>query len=120
MQSYLTINAMSDRYKNVSRAEIRSNLQKSALKCAAASFELIIANKNYLTIEEWKAYLAEQYAAGTPVQVAYKLATPKTFQTDGGSIVPALDGINTILTDADTVTVTARKDPVRLFSGLSG
>lgn len=55
----------------------------------------------------------------TPVQVAYKLVALKSFQADGGSIVPAVEGINTILTDADTVAVTARKDPVRLFGGLS-
>ena len=72
------------------------------------------------TISAWKAYLATQYAAGTPVRIAYKLAMPESFQTDGGSIVPALDGINTILTDNDSVTVTARKDPVHLFDTLKG
>ena len=33
-------------------------------------------NLEYPTIEAWKAYLAEQYAAGTPVTVEYALATP--------------------------------------------
>ena len=66
---------------------------------------------NEKAVESWKAYLAAQYAAGTPVQIAYKLAEPIPFQVDGDRI-PALKGINNILTDADTVTVTGREDPV--------
>ena len=75
---------------------------------------------SYATINAWKSYLATQYAAGTPVQIAYKLATPTSFQSGGTSDVSALAGINTILTDADSLTVTARKDPVHLFDSLSG
>lgn len=66
---------------------------------------------NEKAIESWKAYLAEQYAAGTPVQIAYKLADPIPFQIEGEQIL-ALKGINNILTDADTVTVIGREDPV--------
>ena len=35
---------------------------------------------NASTVEEWTAYLAAQYAAGTPVIVLYPLATPTTEQ----------------------------------------
>lgn len=66
---------------------------------------------NEKAVESWKAYLAEQYAAGTPVQIAYKLAEPIPFQIEGEQIL-ALKGLNNILTDADTVTVTGREDPV--------
>lgn len=72
------------------------------------------------SVEEFKSYLSEQYAAGTPVQIAYKLATPASFQSYGASNVFALAGINTILTDADSLTVTAHKDPIHLFDSLSG
>lgn len=34
------------------------------------------------TVDTWKAYLAAQKAAGTPIQVAYQLATPETYATD--------------------------------------
>ena len=34
------------------------------------------------TVDTWKAYLAAQKAAGTPVQVAYQLATPEIYATD--------------------------------------
>ena len=72
----------------------------------------------YAEVEEWTAYLATQYAAGTPVQVVYKLATPIGFQASDGDTMPALGGINTVLTDADSLVITARKDPVRLLTGL--
>lgn len=34
------------------------------------------------TVDTWKAYLAAQKAAGTPVQVVYQLATPEQYATD--------------------------------------
>ena len=37
---------------------------------------LILSAQNVETTEEWKAYLAAQYAAGTPVTVIYQLETP--------------------------------------------
>lgn len=37
---------------------------------------------SYETIADWKAYLAAQKSAGTPVQVAYQLDTPETYATD--------------------------------------
>ena len=64
------------------------------------------------------ANLAAQYAAGTPVQVVYQLATPVDLQAAGGVAMPALSGINTILSDANSLAVVARKDPVRLLAGL--
>ena len=34
------------------------------------------------TVDTWKAYLPAQKAAGTPVQIAYQLATPEVYATD--------------------------------------
>lgn len=62
--------------------------------------------------------LAAQYDAGTPVQVAYKIATPVPFTATGGGTIKALSGINTILTDADTLTVTGRTDPIHIIQQL--
>ena len=56
----------------------------------------------------WKSYLAAQYAAGTPVQVAYKLASPASFLAAGGGAIPTVKGTNTLLTDADTIKATYR------------
>lgn len=43
---------------------------------------LIIKDPSWQSVEDAKAYLAAQKAAGTPVQVAYQLATPETYATD--------------------------------------
>lgn len=63
--------------------------------------------------EELKAYLSAQYAAGTPVQIAYKLAESTPFTATGAQPMPALAGVNTVLTDADSATVTGRADPIK-------
>lgn len=68
--------------------------------------------------DEWKAYLSAQYAAGTPVQIAYKLATPQPFTATGGGTIKALSGTNTVLADADTLTVTGRADPIHIIQQL--
>ena len=63
------------------------------------------------------------YAAGTTppngAQVAYKLDNPKPFTAIGGAAIPALSGTNTVLTDADSVTVTGRADPIQTIAKLS-
>lgn len=69
-------------------------------------------------MQEWKAYLAAQYAAGTPVQVCYKLAKPVPFTATGAQPLSALAGANTVLTDADSTTVTGRADPIKRIEDL--
>lgn len=69
--------------------------------------------------DAWKSYLAAQAAAGTPVQIAYKLAEPVPFRATGnGPIMPLEGEINTVMTDADSVRVTGRADPIRIIQQL--
>ena len=63
-------------------------------------------------VDEWKSYLAAQYAAGTPVTIAYKLATPQPIRATGSQSLPAISGENVLITNADSLTVTGRADPV--------
>lgn len=71
------------------------------------------------TVDTWKSYLAAQYAAGTPVQIAYKLAEPVPFRATGNRpLLPIPGEPNTIMTDADSVTVTGRADPIRIIQQL--
>lgn len=65
-----------------------------------------------------KAYLAAPNDAGTPVQIAYKLAEPIPFTATGAQPLPALAGVNTVLTDADSATVTGRADPIKRITDL--
>ena len=63
------------------------------------------------------------YAVGTTppngAQVAYKLDKPKPFTAAGGTVIPALSGTNTVLTDADSAAVTGRADPVQTITKLN-
>lgn len=70
------------------------------------------------SLDNWKSYLAAQAAAGTPVQVCYKLASPVPITATGAQPIPALSGVNTVLTDADSVTVTGRADPIKRITDL--
>ena len=69
-------------------------------------------------IASFKTFLANLYAAGTPVQIAYKLAEPMPFTVTGAQPITALAGVNTVLTDADSATVTGRADPIKRITDL--
>lgn len=43
---------------------------------------LIIKDPSWKSVDDAKAYLAAQKEAGTPVQIAYQLATPEVYATD--------------------------------------
>lgn len=67
-------------------------------------------SSNQAAIDSWESYLSAQASAGTPVQVAYKLATPEPFQATGNQALPAVAGLNTVYTDGDSLEVTGRQD----------
>ena len=62
------------------------------------------------------------YASGTApttgAQVAYKLAESISFAATGAQSIPALSGVNTVLTDTDSATVTGRADPIKRITDL--
>lgn len=58
------------------------------------------------------------YLSKHPLTVCYKLATPVPFTATGGASLPALDGVNTVLTDANSVEVTGRADPIKRIEDL--
>lgn len=72
----------------------------------------------FTDVDALESYLAAQYAAGTPVQICYKLAEPVPFTATGAQAIPALAGGNTVLTDADSATVTGRADPIKRITDL--
>lgn len=59
------------------------------------------------------AYLSEH-----PLTVCYKLASPVPITATGAQPIPALPGVNTLMTDADRVTVTGRSDPIKRITDL--
>lgn len=77
-----------------------------------------IMAKYFQNADALNAYLAAQYAAGTPVQICYKLKTLTSFTATGAQPISALSGVNTVLTDADSATVTGRADPIKRITDL--
>ena len=79
----------------------------------------IFRDVRFSTPEEFKSYLSAQAAAGTPVTIVYKLATPQPIQATGSQSLPALSGQNVLITNADSLTVTGRADPNHTIQTLS-
>lgn len=79
---------------------------------------MILDDANLETVDKWKTYLAEQYSAGSPIQVAFSKETITPITATGAQPLPALAGVNTVLTDADSVTVTGRADPIKRIEDL--
>lgn len=89
------------------------------VRVSSTSIVLHVASDGpFATRDALKSYLAAQYAAGTPVQVAYSLAEPVPFTATGDGEIKALRGTNTLLTDGDTLTVTGREDLTHAISEL--
>lgn len=76
-------------------------------------YPIFRVDKAWSTVEEWTSYIAEQYAAGTPVQICYKLATPITIQLAPLEIMP-LDGTNVLSSNPGNTTVSGKLDPIYL------
>lgn len=73
----------------------------------------------FSSVDELNDYCAAQYAAGTPVQIVYQsLKESVHFTATGAQPIPALSGVNTLLTDADALTVTGRADPIKRITDL--
>lgn len=110
-----SLNGICSHYKSLQLGELKSGVCGVYL---AYTLEIIFANTEFETVNDFVAYLAAQAAAGTPVQIAYKLANPTPITATGAKPIPALAGCNTILTDADSVTVTGRADPAHAIAAL--
>lgn len=101
-----------------------SRFEKPTMWAANASFGIAFPKADFgLTDESTDAEIlaaANEYIQSLPVPLmfAYELATPTPITVTGAQPIPALAGCNTILTDADTVTVTGRADPAHAIAAL--
>lgn len=94
------------------------DLSGSCICKGKTSFTVILDDANLETVDKWKTYLAEQYSAGSPIQVAFYKETITPITATGAQPLQALAGTNTVLTDADSVTVTGRADPIKRITDL--
>lgn len=70
-------------------------------------------------LDSWKSYLATQYTSGTPVKVAYKLATPVEIPLTTPQILALTQSdkytpkLNTVYSDQQSVSVGYAKSPIQ-------
>ena len=77
------------------------------------------STSNFANVEELRSYLAAEKAAGTPVMIVYETIAGEAFSAEGASLIPALTGINTLYTDADSLTVSGRTDPLYTLDSIT-
>ncbi len=80
-----------------------------------------ISAQGYQSASDWKAYLAAQYAAGTPVTIVYELATPVVYAHPAVDLeaIPAEDGSLVITGEANgKVSAEYNKDLTHAFMEL--
>lgn len=70
---------------------------------------------HFATLDEFKAWLADQVTAGTPVQFCYELETPTTVMVSPTEIKTLL-GDNTIFSETGDVSLTYRADTTLLIN----
>ena len=86
---------------------------------AGNMFYIRLLRSRCQNLDEFKEFLAAQYEEGNPVTIVYCLETPQPFAATGGQQINALAGVNTVITDGDSVSVTGRADPVATVQALT-
>lgn len=60
----------------------------------------------------------KNWLASNNVEIAFETITQTPFTATGAQPIPAIAGVNTVLTDADSVTVMGRADPIKRITDL--
>lgn len=114
------IEAWCSHYKRTNAASVSSIADGEfavSHKSVSGTARLYIRDSvNCPDISTGQAYLAAQYAAGTPVQIAYELAEPIEIQLESHE-VNALQGVNTLYGDGE-ITISGRSDMQAVVSNL--
>ena len=107
-------------FKKILYDAIRPDTGTGETGCYLEFSSSAIFNVTFENVTDWKNYLAAQYAAGTPVCIVFQYANEvnEPFTATGAQPLPALAGANTVLTDADSATVTGRADPIKRITDL--
>ena len=104
---------------------MRSNYSESYtfpyLRCNDGTSNWVYEGKEdggyFASAEDFKAYLAEQYAAGTPVQVICKIATPVIVQLTPQEVI-ALSSTNNLYSSTGDTDVSGKADPQVVIADL--
>lgn len=106
---------LSTHFKGIA-LEDRGNSGDNVCYIESTGLTFTIRNTEFTTLEAFKSYLAEQYSAGTPVIVYYKLATPidleLTEEQKEAKKINTYKNVTNIVADNElaTLDVTYKKD----------
>jgi len=126
VNSATTKNVISNYFIGTNRNYIRYNLATADNLISCFGAELTIANKSITTAADFKAWVAEKYANGTPLTIEYELAEPiETEFTEAQRTAKAqIDKLysykgTTYITSNANLDVTYRKDLETIIDNLS-
>lgn len=96
---------MCDRLKWAGTVEVGNGNDFGIYYMSSVWLVIFDRSNHFSGLDAWKSYLAAQKAAGTPMQVAYRLAEPVPFAAAGAKTITAKSGVNIVFSDADSVKV---------------
>ena len=81
------------------------------------------ANANYVAFRLPRSVAAteddvKRWLIANDVKIALEIKDQTPFTATGAQPIPALPGVNTLMTDADSVAVTGRADPIKRITDL--
>lgn len=92
---------------------------EAAVSMGTTEWLIAIRDDSYADVSEFKAALAEWSAAGSPLVVVRKRIEPLSIAATNSQSIPAISGQNVLITNADSLTVTGRADPIHTIQALS-
>lgn len=108
--SYEGTGKMCDRLKWVGSNMVGDGYDYGVYYMSSVWLVVFDKSNHFSGLDAWKSYLAAQKAAGTPMQVAYKFASPTTFTATGAKTITAKSGVNNITSNADSITMKYAED----------
>lgn len=92
---------------------------EAAVSTGTPGWFIAIRDNYYADVSEFKAALAEWSAAVSPLVVVRKRIEPLSIAATNSESIPALSDENVLITNADSLTVTGRADPVATVQALA-
>lgn len=92
---------------------------EAAVSMGTTEWLIAIRDDSYADVSEFKAALAEWSAAGSSLVVVRKRIEPLSIAAANSQSIPAIPGQNVLITNADSLTVTGRADPIHTIQALS-
>lgn len=106
------------------KTKVLSNIFNSVSDVAHTTKPYLIGSANHFIAFRLPRSVAatgndvKNWLASNDVEIAFEPIDKTPFTATGAQPIPALAGVNTVLTDADSATVTGRADPIKRITDL--